>query len=240
MYMLVLLIKLFLYISIIFLQGCLKDGFKTDSSTSPKEFCKLPAGVSGSPQNIEEVLTLINALPKPVTIPCFISILDRPLKVELTDNTFSAQPAMGSRNPRIFIMKGNLVISIVPTGHGAKVVEFSFIIENQRSIKAEIPFPVESNLMPDAPYTQVLYQTGTLCAGCHADEQRETSYTFANVFSSVALRPRPNQIVDLENFKTERFKCNRSMEPERCDIIEAFLGFGPVEREPFPEDFSFL
>ena len=37
----------------------------------------------GSPTSITEAIELINALPRPLNIPCFLSALNRPLKVNL-------------------------------------------------------------------------------------------------------------------------------------------------------------
>ena len=58
----------------------------------------------GSPDSIGDAVALINALPKPLTIACFVSALNRPLNLNLTTSTISVQPAIGVSNPRIFII----------------------------------------------------------------------------------------------------------------------------------------
>src|SRR5262245_6264496 len=59
-------------------------GSETDPVTEPPPDdeplgCSPANGVSGKPANISEALILINTLPKPVTLACFIEALDRPL-----------------------------------------------------------------------------------------------------------------------------------------------------------------
>lgn len=218
----------------VFQQGCLVNDF-TVKSELENQFCESPSAIQRSPQNIEEVVELINDLPKPVSVACFIASLKRPLYVSMTNNTISAQPANGNQNPRIFIRNGNLFISIVPDGEGAKVIEFSLLTSNQRSIKAELDFPVLTHLSPDAPYTRVRNLNGTVCAVCHTQEFREEGYSFTDVFSSIAYRPRPLTLVNLESFKNELDACH-DVDSERCKIIEAFLGRGPVINKDFPED----
>ena len=65
--------------------------------------CVAPEGVSTAPQTIAEVVTLLNALPKPLNLPCFVASLARPLSLHAVNSPFSAQPAQGRRSPRIFI-----------------------------------------------------------------------------------------------------------------------------------------
>ena len=41
--------------------------------------CRPPAGVSGYPKTTQAALDLLNALPKPTSVACFVESLDRPL-----------------------------------------------------------------------------------------------------------------------------------------------------------------
>jgi hypothetical protein len=46
--------------------------------------CVAPEGVSNTPTTVLETIDLINALPQPVTLPCFIESLERPLRLYAT------------------------------------------------------------------------------------------------------------------------------------------------------------
>src|SRR6185436_10338181 len=51
--------------------------------------CKPATGVSGSPRTISEAIILINTLPRPTTLACFLEALDRPLSLYMTMSTSS-------------------------------------------------------------------------------------------------------------------------------------------------------
>lgn len=180
-------------------------------------------------------MELVNSLPKPVSVPCVLASLERPLDVTLTQNSISAQPAAGRNNPRIFIMIDKLFISVVPDGIGSKVIELSYLVSSTTSIKAEIPFPVLSDLPPDAPYSHILNANNTTtCSICHGAETRVETITFAEAYASTAFRPPAGSLVGLDEFKLEDQACNFDLEPERCAIIRAFLGHGEVRSKSFP------
>lgn len=210
------------------------------SELSSTENCKAPSGVSNSPKTIEEALALVNSLPKPVTVPCFLASLARPLKMSLTNNVLSAQPANGNRSPRVFIMNDQLLISIVPEGVGQDLVEFSLITASDRSIKAEIEFPVVDVLPADAPYKQVLLGSGTICRSCHGNETRATQVTFTEAYESVAFQPPMGSKVDIEAFRAEVALCDPKAEKKRCEIIDALFSNGEVQSQDFPADMPFF
>ncbi|MNK08108.1 hypothetical protein D3C87_260340 [compost metagenome] len=198
--------------------------------------CVPGPGVSGTPKNIEEAVTLINSLPKPVTVECFVESLDRPLKVALTNSEASAQPAAGTRSPRVFIFSDSLIISIVPDGRGSKVVEFSVLLSSDKSIKGEVPFPIQGILDGKTPYDHIRDGNGTLCAACHGIEQQAPQITFTKAFISKAFQPNWQTDVDLDNFRKEVLFCDPKVEPERCRILEAIFGHGEVRKQDFPAD----
>lgn len=206
------------------------------SELNSTDHCKAPAGVSNSPKTIEEALSLVNALPKPVTVPCFLASLARPLKMSLTNNILSAQPANGDRSPRVFIINDNLLISVVPEGVGQDLVEFSLVTAPDRSIKAEIEFPVLNILPADAPYNQVKLGEGTICRSCHGGETRATQVTFAEAYESKAFQPPMGSKVDIEAFRAEVALCDPKVEKKRCEIIDALFNNGEVQSEDFPAD----
>ncbi len=210
------------------------------AAVSSFDGCKPGAGISGSPKTIEDAVALINSLPKPVTVACFIAALDRPLKANLSSSTSSAQPAVGSRSPRIFIVIDKLNISAVPDGIGQDVVEFSYMVSETMSVKAELQFPILNNVLPQEPYSRIRYGTATSCGICHGVESRYTGITFADAFYSVAFQPQKGSRISLDSLRSENAKCNSTAEPKRCAIISAFLNRGSVQNYDFPSVMPFF
>jgi hypothetical protein len=204
--------------------------------------CQPPAGVSGSPRTIEEAVTLLNALPKPTSVSCFLESLDRPLYASATNNFLSAQPAFSSASPRIFLRIEQLVLSVVPEGPGSHLIEFSYLIEGDaRSVKAELGLPLADAVPAWAPYDHVrptdsagLARGGTVCGGCHAQEERFQAIDFATAFSSVAFRPNPSHRVQLETLAQAQKSCDARAQPERCAMLTALFDHGPVLQAEFP------
>ncbi len=160
--------------------------------------CIAPEGVSTAPQTVAEAVALINALPKPLTVPCFVAALARPLSLHAVNSPFSAQPAQGRRNPRIFVFFPGLILSIVPDGPGAHLVEFAEARSGDRSLKAELEFPIAEQLDEASAYHRVFFsETLTTCGFCHQGETRDESIGSPLAMVSPALRPRPEQRVPL-------------------------------------------
>jgi hypothetical protein len=200
--------------------------------------CRPPAGVSGSPRTIDQVVALVNALPAPVTLPCLIESLDRPLQAFATHSVISLQPAAGIRSPRIFLIVGELVMSLVPDGMGSHTLEFGQFVDATRTIKGEIGFPVEGTLDRAAPYDRILNingTRGTSCRFCHPDEEQATSIDYARAFISGAFRPNWRTRVEIPTVREERARCDAAVEPGRCAILGALFDHGPVEQRELPE-----
>lgn len=203
---------------------------------TPTPGCQAPAGVSSSPQTIAETVALLNALPKPVTLPCFLESLARPLSIHATFGILSAQPAVGARSPRIFLFLGTNTLSIAPDGVGSTVLEFGEQRPNYRSLKAELEFPVTSELPPAAPFDRAAFNDQvTTCGLCHAGEEREPNEPSPHAFVSQALRPLPKNQVTSAALLHELQICNRTAEPARCAILDGLLGWGAVSDAQFPE-----
>lgn len=229
-------------------QACSQQGFMTASTTTASSTdtpstppivssvskCTLPAGVSGSPQTIEDLVALINALPKPTSIPCLLEVLDRPLKLALTNSTFSVQPAVGDRSPRIFIFIGDLEISVVPEGAGATALELGYRNGTFTSIKAALDFPVTSPIAPDGPYKGIAFNGQTSCVFCHNNEMQVNSITFAQAYTSRVLRPFDNTLVSIDTAKSNTASCDPLKEPTRCAILNSIFSNGEVQSQPFP------
>ncbi len=195
--------------------------------------CVAPAG-KGTPATIAATVDLINSLPRPVTVECFLESLDRPLYAEATRSVISLQPALGNRSPRVFLITTGLIMSWVPDGKGARLVEFGEFVTPTRTLKGEIAFPVMAELGPAAPYSSIKSGTGTTCRFCHREEERALTIPFADAFISGAFRPDWRSRVELADLRNERVMCDPVAEPDRCALLRAFFDHGPVEPREFP------
>lgn len=202
--------------------------------------CTPGAGASGSPTNVEEVVVLINTLPRPVTIACFVESLDRPLYVFATNSVASLQPSAGPSDPRVFIFKWPLIISVTSGGHGATLLEASVVQPgNRRSLKAELRFPVFDTVPQGLAYSRIREGSGTACAlFCHGSEERDQRIAFAEAFISRAIRPSLSSEVSIATLQRLRSECPPQTHRERCDLLQALLGHGEVIRRAFPEEMS--
>jgi hypothetical protein len=195
--------------------------------TRPRE-CIPGEGVTGHPQTIEETVALINSFPKPVTLPCLLESLDRPIELSATANTFSAQPAYGPNNPRIFILRGDLVLSVVTKGEGRELLEFGLQRSPSRSLKAEVHFPVQEQLDPAAPYSRVQDESGTSCGFCHFNETRDDTIPFAAAYESEVIAPKGLDLVDLDYLQWAFEECDPEAEPDRCAMFDSIFAHGEV------------
>jgi hypothetical protein len=106
-------------------------------------------------------------------------------------------------------------------------------------LKAEIAFPVTEELSRAAPFERILFRENlTLCGACHQDEEHAADVTFTRAFVSRALRPLPRERVALEALAPELDACDPGREPERCALLEAVFGGGPVVEREFPATMS--
>jgi len=196
--------------------------------------CTTPDGQTGSPQTIKEVLDLIDALPRPVTVECFIDSLDRPLKMIGSTSIFSAQPAHSDDAPRIFAVIETLIISWVPDGEGSKLLEFAEERPFARSVKAEVHMPVEGEFSYADAFDHLLRSDGhsSTCGICHGQEARAPDIDYAIAFESLALRPRELDMVTVQRMRNLHEACNAEETPERCAIYDAMFR-GSVEDANF-------
>ena len=202
--------------------------------------CYPPEGFDGHPTDVEQVVAMLNAMPKPVTVPCFLDALQRPFELNATSNTFSAQPAFGPNNPRIFIFRDKLAIAVVTKGDGRPLVELGLERAHGRSLKAEIEFPVEAELPLEQPYLhltedETVSGEGTTCGFCHLGESRDPSIDFAPAYVSSMIPPAPNDRVDLDYLLWAWENCDPDAEPDRCAMFDAIFAQGEVSERPFPE-----
>jgi hypothetical protein len=199
--------------------------------------CVAPEGVPNPPRSILSVIDFLNAMPRPVTIPCFLEALPRPLQLYATRGILSAQPATGARSPRIFVFLDPLAFSIVPDGKGQNLLELGELQSTTRSLKAEIEFPLEEELPRSEPFERLMYNDEiTTCAFCHGSEELDPAIEFTDAYVSRALRPVPSEQVALDDLLAEHQVCDPEAEPARCAMFDALFDWGDVVEWYFPED----
>ena len=200
-----------------------------------------PCELNARPRSIDDAVELIGQLPSPVTLECFVQALDRPLGLEATSDVFSAQPAQGVRTPRIFLFPrhSDMSLSVVPDGPARHLLEFGEHHNSGLTIKAELAFPIELPLDPNAAYDKVLTYAGggaTGCQVCHFEEIEVAEGRYA----STPLRPPDRTVVPLEVLEDEHAACDPGAEPERCAMFSALLDHGSVHHQPFPDHYPTL
>ena len=187
-----------------------------------------------------DVVELLNALPRPVTLPCFLETLDRPLAISATDSVFSLQPAEGARSPRIFVHLDALTLSVVPEGTGAPLLELAERRSPTTSLKAELAFPITAPLSASSPYERLRFDDSlTNCGVCHQGERPAQDVALPLAMISQALRPREDQRVPLARLQAEARGCDADQEPERCALLDALLGPAPTPHDgEFPATYN--
>jgi hypothetical protein len=196
--------------------------------------CRPTAGVSAAPQSIADVVALANALPRPLTLPCFLESLDRPLGAQPIVSVVSLQPSSGVRNPRIFLFWDKLIVSVVPDGMGRSLLEMGQLVDVDRSLKAELGFPITGPVDPATPFARVFKGQGTSCGFCHSAEAPAGDVGGAPSFASTAFAPSARSLQDLSVVRHERDICDDGAEPDRCAFLRALFDFGEVRAQGFP------
>jgi uncharacterized low-complexity protein len=191
------------------------------------------AGAAHDPTTIAATLALIDDLPHPVTIPCLLASLPRPLEIAATDSELSAQPSGSRTYPRIFIRRQSLLLSVVPTGIGSRNLELSELdAGGTHSLKGDLRFPVTEALAPDAPYAPILNDAGngTLCAACHGGERRAGGDQPKEAHLSIALRPHDAQLVPLAELEAVVSTCGHELD-DACRMLRSLYRGGEAPTE---------
>ena len=171
--------------------------------------CTGPANI---PLNsVESVVDWINAMPKPLTLACFVASLPRPLKFNATNSRSSVQPAIGNINPRIFVQYDNLWLSFVPQEAFSAIKIPSPASANPCGMptannywnlvwkwhqtcpspihKGELAFPILNTLPRNAAYAHIAdTATESRCKACHGYETIVGQLDGAAIFRSKMLR----------------------------------------------------
>jgi cytochrome c553 len=188
-----------------------------------------------SPKTIAEAVNLINALPKPLELSCFLRSLKRPLFLNLTDSAISIQPANGRNSPRVFIFSEDLIMSVVTEGNGENTLEFGQLSTGNNSIKGELNFPILADITQDTPYATMWPAGSQLsrCVSCHGPDTVDDA---TNGYESIAIRPSNNRKVELYEFDEQRYLCQMNDDNDgRCRIIRAIMAYGEVRDIDFPQ-----
>lgn len=200
--------------------------------------CAEVTTLTAAPRTIGEAVEFINALPRPLTLDCFLERLERPLAIAATSGVISLQPAVGRQSPRVFLFSGELIMSVAIDGDpGSTLLEFGEVVAPTRSIKAEIPFPLVDPVAAAAPFERIqdAATNGTTCGFCHRDETAAPNYPGA--FASAALQLVVSDEVTVADMRDEYERCDPAAQPERCARFAALLGHGEVEQAAFPGEF---
>jgi hypothetical protein len=212
--------------------NCSQSLSTTEDQFSVSTTCSAPAGVSNEPGTVDEVVRLINALPKPVTVPCFVQALKRPLYMYASQSSSSAQPSTGTDSPRMFIFSKRLILTIAPAGMGKHLLEMGQLRSDEESIKAELAFPISSTISNSLPYGRIDSGTSTTCGACHRNEYPLASP--AGAYASRALRASSFSRVAVSEVKNKALSCNALADPYRCAMLTAVFGHGEVIEQDFP------
>lgn len=187
--------------------------------------------VGGSPNDLAGFFDHLDTLPGPIDAPCIVRSFERPLSLVATDNPFSAQPAEGPRNPRIFLISGDLTVSFVPAGYGATVIEMSERVAPGRSRKGELALPVVASNAPVEAFERTRDQEErSLCGSCHPGEAPHPD----GGWSSAALSPERSAEVSVATLREHAATCLSS--EERCDLLTTLFE-GEVVQGSFPADY---
>jgi hypothetical protein len=223
--------------------GATSDGNSTDGKektcllegcdSKEKYECVIPNEMAASqaPETIQQAVDLINALPKPLTIYCFLEALQRPLFVNATSNDFSAQGATSINSPRIFIKYKKLIISFVPEREGSQNIELAEETTVGNTIKGDLHFPIEeAKLAEVAPYQSIFKAGEPSCANlCHSGYEALKTFENGTVkYSSEQIFPKASKDVTVEEMKEWRDQCDPYISP-LCDFYRSMFDSGEVK-----------
>ena len=210
--------------------GCAGDGRARVS-----ELCEIGGEPPTSIQDVvDRVHELDAALEEPVTLECFVASLPRPMELVASYSTFSAQPSPDRSHPRVFIFTEGFVMSIVLGGDGGHLLELAEFTSTTRSIKGEIPFPIEAPIDDATPYDILFDDEMTGCAFCHSGEVEVEGRPGA--YESDAIRPSFRELITLESMRRTHASCDDDVDPVGCILLHALLDFGDVSETEFSEE----
>ena len=230
-------------LAMLYAQGRLRAPGLTSARAAETRRCAPGPNASGAPRNIEQVVDLLNSLPKPVSVACFVESLDAPLKVFASKSVASLQLSTGPEDPRWFIFSLPLIISVTSDGPGADLLEMGVLQPgNRRTLLGELRMPITTEIKHALPYERISQDVGTTCGFfCHQNEQRDPSIRFAEAFVSKSIRASADSEVTLDFLRGTLSRCKSPSgmtagNSARCELLHALLVTGRGQREDFPAD----
>lgn len=199
--------------------------------------CDQVADALRTPNSIADTINLINALPKPTSITCFLKALKKPLKIMAVNNGFSAQPADGNQSPRIFIVNTKLALSVAPAGAGKFLLELSEPSSTTKSFKGELNFPIAQTIDPLLVFTTTADPQSpgnSRCILCHRNEEKIRYGNIGFAFNSEIVRPNELQRVFSLYLRNQAYMCNPATDKYRCDMLNAIFMTGEGQDAEFP------
>lgn len=217
------------------LQGC--GGGQPVEPTSST--CKPPAGAAIT--DVQSVVDWINAMAKPLTLPCFIESLPRPLKIQPAFSEFSAQPSPDHHSPRIFLFFDRLILTVAIDQDFAEfpypLLEMSYLVDEQNLIttKAELKFPVVDTLSAAAPYTGLSFNDRiSQCSFCHPSESVLGQMDDIPIYQSSMLKP--TTPLPVNQLYMENDSCVAAAQPHRCAMLSSIVNHGELQPYSFPAE----
>jgi hypothetical protein len=215
------------------LQAC--GGKPENPQTS--DLCSSPPDIALV--DIQSVVDWINAMEKPLTLPCFIQSLPRPLRIQPAYSEFSAQPSPNAGSPRIFFFFDRLILTVAVDQDFAEMpyplLEMSYLVDEPNLIttKAELKFPIVETLSAGSPYQGLSFNERiSQCSFCHPRESIRENIEDQPVYQSTMLRPTRPQPV--ERLYQENIACEASREPHRCAMLASIVDHGELVPFQFP------
>lgn len=209
---------------------------KDEEVVSLFKACK-EAGKDAGVTSIAEVIDLINLLPKPVSIPCFLAALPRTYTLTAAESQASAQPASRDQ-PRFFLALGALFVTVTGDGTGKDHVELSEFDGRRQSIKGDLLFPIEGDLEATAPFAFKTEGQESSCAACHGGEKGGPKDTRDATLSD-ALRPAPDALLSADELNGIKAACETGVDAH-CQLVRAIFFDSAPETFLFPESMRLL
>jgi hypothetical protein len=184
---------------------------------------------------MSDLVSLINTLPQPVTLPCVLKALPRPLWVNATLSQESAQPAVDSQDPRIFVLNSEaLILSFVTSGPHSQEFEVGVRTPTGMMIAGYIGFPAQLPLAEVTTYAGVLNPSGsgTTCGACHNGEAPAGLMYGTTYYRMQRLKPDAQYDVPLTALEQYSSTCTDGS--NRCAILQALTAPGTVYQFTFP------
>ena len=183
--------------------------------------------------DVSGLVFLINSLSKPLSLECLLSSLPGVIGLNATTSKLSVQPALSVHQPRVFLaMEDSLILSIVP---GTNSLELSEILDGEKSVKGELIFPIEDEIVESLPYLNVSDSlAGRKRCGsfCHKNAVELETIGGVRKYASDMIAPFPGENVTLEQLKQSESSCE---DEEYCSTLRAIFSHEDVESYSFPD-----